>query len=147
MWHHRRVSAKYPVLRSIVLDTTDARSLAEFYRELLAYEYRPGDEPPTAGEPDARGRDWLVLEDPAGRARLAFQQVDELPQSTWPQVGVPQQLHLDLSVSDVESLLDQRDRALSLGAVLAYDRFDDPNEPLYVFTDPSGHPFCIFVPP
>jgi hypothetical protein len=56
-------------------------------------------------------------------------------------------LHLDLTVSDVESLLDQRDRALSLGAVLAYDRFDDPNEPLYVFTDPSGHPFCIFVAP
>jgi catechol 2,3-dioxygenase-like lactoylglutathione lyase family enzyme len=131
----------------VVLDTSDARSLAEFYRELLAYEYRPGDEPPTAGEPDARGRDWLVLEDPAGRARLAFQQVDELPQSTWPQVGVPQQLHLDLSVPDVESLLEQRDRALSLGAVLAYDRFDDPNEPLYVLTDPSGHPFCIFVAP
>jgi hypothetical protein len=25
------------------------------------------------------------------------------------------------------------------------DRFDDEDEPLYVFADPSGHPFCIFV--
>ena len=27
------------------------------------------------------------------------------------------------------------------------DRFDDPEEPLYVFADPAGHPFCIFVSP
>ncbi len=25
------------------------------------------------------------------------------------------------------------------------DRTDDPEEPLYVFADPAGHPFCIFV--
>lgn len=25
------------------------------------------------------------------------------------------------------------------------DRADDPDEPLYVLADPSGHPFCIFV--
>ena len=39
-----------PRLRSVVLDTTDARGLAEFYRELLGYEYRPGDEPPASGK-------------------------------------------------------------------------------------------------
>jgi hypothetical protein len=27
------------------------------------------------------------------------------------------------------------------------DRFDNPEEPLYVFADPAGHPFCIFVAP
>jgi len=26
-----------------------------------------------------------------------------------------------------------------------FDRTDDTEEPLYVFADPSGHPFCIFV--
>ncbi len=35
-----------------------------------------------------------------GQARLAFQQVDSLPASTWPSDGVPQQLHLDLSGAD-----------------------------------------------
>jgi hypothetical protein len=33
---------------------------------LLGYRYRPGDEPPPAGEPDPQGRDWLVLRDPPG---------------------------------------------------------------------------------
>jgi hypothetical protein len=28
---------------------------------------------------------------------------------------------------------------------LHLDRTDDPEEPLYVFADPSGHPFCVFV--
>ena len=49
-----------------VLDTTDPRALAEFYRELLGWSYRPGDEPPAAGEPDPRGQDWLVLTSPGG---------------------------------------------------------------------------------
>jgi catechol 2,3-dioxygenase-like lactoylglutathione lyase family enzyme len=137
----------FPTLRSVVLDTTDARRLAEFYRELLGYQYRPGDEPPPADEPDATGRDWLVLIDPARNARLAFQQVDQMAATTWPQGGIPQQLHLDLSVPTVEELTGQYERALSLGARLLYDRFDDPVEPLYVFADPAGHPFCIFVAP
>jgi len=39
----------------------------------------------------------------------------------------------------------QHERALLLGARLLYDRTDDPEEPLRVYADPSGHPFCIFV--
>jgi hypothetical protein len=27
------------------------------------------------------------------------------------------------------------------------DRSGDPDEPLYVFADPAGHPLCIFVSP
>lgn len=137
----------FPRLRSVVLDTTDARGLAEFYRQLLGYEYRPGDQAPPPGAPDPRGQDWLVLVDPAGRARLAFQHVDVLPASTWPHDGIPQQLHLDLSVPDVEALVGQHERALALGARLLHDRFEDRVEPLYVYADPAGHPFCIFVPP
>ena len=34
---------------------------------------------------------------------------------------------------------------LALGARLLYDRSDDPEEPLYVYADPAGHPFCVFV--
>jgi catechol 2,3-dioxygenase-like lactoylglutathione lyase family enzyme len=137
----------FPILRSVVLDTTDARGLAEFYRQLLGYQYRAGDEPPAAGAPDPRGEDWLVLVEPAGHARIALQQVGALDASTWPEPRVPQQLHLDFSVATADELTRQRQRALALGATLLHDRFADPVEPLYVFADPSGHPFCIFVAP
>jgi catechol 2,3-dioxygenase-like lactoylglutathione lyase family enzyme len=136
----------FPELRQVVLDTMDARALAEFYRELLGYRYRPGDEPPPAGEPDPMGRDWLVLEDAAGAHRLAFQQVEELPESTWPvSLRVPQQLHLDLTVRTPAELDLQHERALALGARVLQDRSDDPEEPLRVYADLSGHPFCIFA--
>jgi glyoxalase superfamily protein len=135
----------YPQLRQTVLDATDTRRLAEFWRQLLGYTYRAGDEPPPAGEPDPKAAAWLVLRDAGGQSRLGFQHVDELPRVTWPTGPVPQQLHLDTTVPSVEELEEQRRRALALGAEQVLDRSDDPDEPLYVFTDPAGHPFCIFV--
>ena len=137
----------FPALRAVVLDATDARAVAEFYRELLGFQYRPGDERPPAGQPDPQGEDWLVLRDRTGEVRLAIQPVAELPVSTWPDARVPQQLHLDLTVANVNELTVQRDRALSLGAKVLQDRSWDESEPLYVFADPAGHPFCIFVSP
>lgn len=134
-----------PRIRQVVLDCTDVRALAEFYRRLLGLGYRPGDEPPPAGEPDGRGSDWLVLRDPTGGANMAFQQVDELPRATWPDGAYPQQLHLDMTVTTSAELDVQHDRASALGADLLYDRSDDPAEPLRVYADPAGHPFCIFV--
>jgi catechol 2,3-dioxygenase-like lactoylglutathione lyase family enzyme len=135
----------FPALQQVVLDSTDARRLAEFYGALLGYRYRPGDEPPPAGDDDPNGRDWLVLVHPSGTTRIAFQQVAELPRSTWPGAGTPQQLHLDLIVPDAASLRAQHERALGLGARLLLDRYDDPAEQLFVYADPDGHPFCIFV--
>jgi hypothetical protein len=135
----------FPELRQVVFDCASARTLAEFYRQLLGLRYRPGDEPPAAGEPDTAGQDWLVLQDSAGQPRVAFQQVAELPEATWPEVQVPQQLHLDLTVPTAQELQVQHDRALALGARLLEDRSDDPQEPLRVYADLAGHPFCIFV--
>lgn len=137
----------YPVVRQVVLDTTDARGLAEFYRQLLGMEYRPGDDPPPAGEPDPRGGDWLVLRHPDGSAQLAFQQVPLLAEPTWPDPRIPQQLHLDLTVPTRAELDAQHERALALGARLLHDRASDPGEPLRVYADPAGHPFCIFAAP
>jgi hypothetical protein len=134
-----------PTLRQVVLDCEDARTLAEFYRLLLGYRYRPGDEPPAAGTPDAKGTDWLVLHDATGSPRLAFQQVPHLPEPTWPEGPLPQMLHLDTTVPTLEDLRTQHQRALALGARLLLDRSDDEDEPLYVYADPAGHPFCIFV--
>jgi hypothetical protein len=107
---------------------------------------RAGDEPPPPGEPDPAGRDWLVLERPGGSARPAFQQVDVLPEATWPEGPHPQQLHLDLAVPTRADLDAQHRRVLALGGRVLLDRTDDPDEPLWVHADPAGHPFCIFVP-
>lgn len=141
------MTGSFPVLRSVVLDSTDARALAEFYRSVLGYEYRPGDEPPPEGHDDPNGRDWLVLVAPGGGSRLAFQQVAHLEPATWPEGPVSQQLHLDLSVSTRAELDAQHRRVLALGAELLLDQSDDPEESLYVYSDPQGHPFCIFVAP
>ncbi|MCU1537923.1 MAG: hypothetical protein JWP82_2274 [Humibacillus sp.] len=134
----------YPHLLHTAVDTLDARALAEFYRRLLGLRYRPGDEPVTEpGQGD--DPDWLVLVDDSGARRLAFQRVDTLHRTTWPDPAVPMQMHLDLTVPSAAELEVQRRRAEELGAELVLDRTDDPDEPLYVLTDPSGHPFCLFV--
>ena len=128
-----------PVVRQTVLDAVDVRELAEFYRRLLGWSYRPGDEPPAE-------LDWLVLRNPAGGVGLAFQQVDELARPSWPANGpVPQQFHLDTTVPDLGALAAVHDHALELGATVLLDRTDDPEEPLWVFADPAGHPLCVFV--
>lgn len=132
----------HPQILHTVLDTTDVRGLAEFYRRLLGLVYRPGDEPPEQGPDDA---DWLVLTRPDGTRTLAFQQVESLTPTTWPSHEVPMQLHLDLTVPDVAALEQARRDAEGYGATLLLDRTDDEEEPLYVLADPSGHPFCVFV--
>lgn len=128
-------------LRQVVLDTTDVRRAAEFWRQLLGLVYRSGHEPGASDdEPD-----WLNLRRPDGTPLLAFQQVESLHASTWPSDEVPQQLHLDLTVADRAELDAVHRRVLELGGVLRLDRSDDPEEPLRVYADPDGHPFCVFV--
>jgi catechol-2,3-dioxygenase len=132
------MTVPFPRVLHTVLDTTDARGLAEFYRELLGLRYRPGDDGTEPAE-------WLVLLDDDGARVLAFQQVGELTRSTWPSGDVPMQVHVDYTVPDRAVLEHHHARALSLGATLLLDRTDDPDEPLYVDADPAGHPFCLFV--
>ena len=135
------------MLRQTVLDTTDARRPGRVLPELLGLHYRPGHEPPPPGEDDPNGREWLVLRNPGGN-QLAFQQVDELTPSTWPEPGVPQQLHLDLTVATREALASRaRSRARARAPVCCGTTRQDEVEPIYVYADPAGHPFCIFVAP
>ncbi|GAB4000064.1 VOC family protein [Nocardioides marmoraquaticus] len=131
----------HPRIAQTVIDAEDVRAVAEFYRELFGLQYRPGDEP--GDGPD--DLEWLVLRDPAGGHQLAFQQVERLVPTTWPEDDVPMQLHLDCTVPDVEALERHRARADELGGRLLLDRSDDPDEPLYVVADPAGHPLCLFV--
>ncbi|AKU17166.1 VOC family protein [Luteipulveratus mongoliensis] len=134
---------EFPHLMHTAIDTNDGRSLAEFYREFLGLQYRPGDEPPTDGSEDDDS--WLVLVDADGRRKVAVQRVDDpLPHSTWPSHEVPMQLHLDFSVSSPEELERQKERAIELGATVLLDRTEE-SEALYVLADPAGHPFCILT--
>ena len=135
-----------PQFRQIVLDTTDARASAEFWKALLGLTYRAGEEPPPPGEDDVAGRDWITLLTSEGAPLLGFQQVASLTHATWPVGPVPQQLHLDLSVTDRAELAAVHELVLALGGVMIEDRSDDENELLYVYTDLDGHPFCVFVP-
>ncbi len=134
-----------PRLRQVVLDSTDVRRAAEFWRLLLGLVYREGQEPPPRGQDDPDGRDWLNLRLPDGTPVLAFQQVAELTPASWPDDAVPQQLHLDTTVADVAELDAVHDRVLALGGRLLLDRSGDEEEPLRVYADLDGHPFCVFV--
>jgi catechol-2,3-dioxygenase len=133
----------YPVLLHSAIDARDCRGLAEFYRELLGLQYRPGDEPPVEGDTD--DADWLVLLDGDGNRVVAIQEKRDTTPPTWPSENVPMQMHMDFKVSSIEELWRHRTRAEELGARLLYDRSTEDGEPLYVLADPAGHPFCLLV--
>ncbi len=115
-------------MRTVVLDTDDPPALAAFYSALL-------DWPETQ-----RADDWITLTERGSGARLAFQLATDFQPPTWPGSGVPQQLHLDLTVTD---LAEAGAYAVSLGARPVDGPENDPSFEVYL--DPSGHPFCLCV--
>jgi Glyoxalase-like domain len=138
-------SPPVPRFGQVVFDTTNPRASAEFWRQLLGLVYRQGHEAPPPGDDDPAGRDWLNLVAPDSGRWLAFQKVEVLPRSTWPTAEIPQQLHLDLVANNLEELNAIRERIIDLGGQVLYDRSSSLEEPLYVFSDLDGHPFCVFV--
>jgi catechol-2,3-dioxygenase len=135
--------SNFPVLMHTAIDAPDCRGLAEFYRELLGLQYRPGDEPPTDGSED--DADWLVLVDSHGQRVVTVQEKTDMRRPTWPSEEVSMQMHMDFRVPTIEDLERHRERAEALGATLLCDRSEDEGEPLYVLADPAGHPFCLLV--
>ncbi len=134
---------EYPQLLHTALDTTDARALAEFYRQLLGLQYRPGDEPRVDG--DADDADWLVLVDENGARKLAFQQVDRLEQTTWPTHDIPMQMHLDFTVSSLEELQRRRSGPSHSGRSCCWTEPMTRTSRSTSLRTPRIHPFCIFV--
>ncbi|MEQ7009048.1 VOC family protein [Actinopolymorpha sp. B17G11] len=101
------------------------RALATFYADLLGMRI-------------AR-EDWFVLEDAddLDGLNLAFGDgpIDYRP-PRWPDSESPQQMHLDISVRDLD---DAEQRTLKLGASKLQD-----NASFRVYADPDGHPFCLY---
>lgn len=113
----------------VVLDAPDIRALADFYSALLGWQITE--------ESDG----WITVRDPAARggAGIAFQYAADFVPPTWPDETVPQQLHLDLDVHD----LDEGERfALSIGA-RPTGLPEEPDSTFRVYLDPAGHPFCL----
>lgn len=115
--------ARFP---SIVLDCADPERLANFYGTILDWKV-------TA---DAN---WGQIHNDAQDQCICFQRVDDFQPPAWPGQVVPQQMHIDLDVDD----LDTGEKAvIELGATLAEHQ---PGTTFRVFLDPEGHPFCLCV--
>jgi predicted enzyme related to lactoylglutathione lyase len=112
--------ARFP---SIVLDCPDPAVLADFYGAMLDWKVE--------AQPD-----WVDLKSDYGQC-LSFQQVADYRAPEWPGQEVPQQMHLDVVVDD----LDEAEQAVvALGAT---KHEHQPGTTFRVFLDPAGHPFCL----
>jgi len=83
---------------------------------------------------------WSEIIGPAGaRPIIAFQLAENYTAPEWPGQLVPQQMHLDVKVDD----LDVAEKAvLALGAT----RTGSEQAVFRVYLDPAGHPFCLIKP-
>ncbi|NEA46152.1 VOC family protein [Streptomyces sp. SID10815] len=117
-----------PLMRptAITLDCPDPVALMEFYRRATALEPHPGSDADFAG---------LVQED---GLMIGFQRVDDHRPPSWPGQDVPQQIHLDFEVDDLD---EAESRLLELGATKPDCQ---PGGARWrVLADPAGHPFCL----
>jgi hypothetical protein len=116
----------------VALDCPDPSALARFYSALTGW---PPDRPY-----DSDG--WIQLNPPDGRgAALAFQKVSEYRPPQWPGQDVPQQLHIDFEVPDLDAGEQQ---VLAIGA--RKHEWQPAPQNFRVFLDPAGHPFCLVRP-
>jgi catechol 2,3-dioxygenase-like lactoylglutathione lyase family enzyme len=121
-WHALNMIGR---LEKTVIDCPEPRALAEFYCQVLGMRVNEDID------------DWVVIGLEPGLRQLGFQRVTQWIAPRWPDPTYPQQLHLDIRVSDA----DQAERELlALGATRAPGERETG---FRVFTDPVGHPFCI----
>ncbi len=116
-------------LRTVAFDCPDPDLLSSFYAALLG------------GRRNTEDPDWheVYLDDVP--TKLAFQRVEHYRAPEWPD-GTPQQIHLDLTVTDLAAASA---RAVSLGARVLGDPVEEEGGRFMVHADPAGHPFCLVV--
>ncbi|MGH3635247.1 MAG: VOC family protein [Mycobacterium sp.] len=113
--------ARLPV---VVLDCPDPWAMATFYSALLGWNIE-------------RGEDQMCFIRADYGDALGFQKVDNYKAAQWPGQHVPQQMHIDVTVDN----LDVAEAAvLKLGAT---KHEYQPGTTFRVFLDPAGHPFCL----
>ncbi len=114
--------ARFP---SIVIDCPDPAALATFYGSLLDWDVKA----------DA---DWGEIRSEYGQC-ICFQPVENYTPPAWPGQAVPQQMHIDVMVDDLDAA---EPAVLELGATRHEHQ---PGTSFRVFLDPAGHPFCLCV--
>ncbi|WP_329395690.1 VOC family protein [Streptomyces melanogenes] len=115
-------------LTAITLDCADPLALAAFYQQAVGLEPHPKSDAEFAG-----------LNSPDGLF-IGFQRVDDYRAPNWPDQTVPQQIHLDFEVEDLD---EAEARLLDLGA--GKPDHQPGGERWRVLTDPAGHPFCLVM--
>ncbi len=121
-----------PHFHIVALDCPDPVALAGFYGALTGLQVEPlGDLAPAEVT-------WIELEN-GDRPTLGFQKVDQYVTPNWPEGPVPQQLHIDFTVPDLD---EGEQHVLALGATKAAYQ---PGETFRVYLDPVGHPFCLVL--
>jgi hypothetical protein len=113
--------ARYP---SIVIDCPDPGVLATFYGTMLDWKV------------DIVSDDWADIRADYGQC-ISFQRVDDSTAPSWPTQQLPQQMHLDVIVDDLDTA-ESEVRALG-----ATTHPDQPGTTFRVLLDPAGHPFCL----
>jgi hypothetical protein len=119
-------------LRVTALDCPDPLALASFYAALTGLDVEP------LGDFAPEDVTWIEVQDD-GRSILGFQKIDNYVAPTWPEGPVPQQLHLDFGVADLD---EGEAHALEVGARKAEYQ---PGDTFRVYLDPVGHPFCLVL--
>jgi predicted enzyme related to lactoylglutathione lyase len=114
--------ARFP---TVVLDCPDPEVLARFYGALLDWKVEVSP-------------DWAEIKADYGDS-IGFQQVENYTAPRWPGQEVPQQMHLDVVVDDLEAAEAE---VMKLGAT---KHEHQPGETFRVFLDPAGHPFCLCI--
>lgn len=114
------------------IDCPDPIALAEFYSKLSGFEMEP------LGDFDPEKVTWYSLMR-KGEPVLSFQRIANFVSPTWPEGPVPQQMHLDFDVKDLDVA---EAKVLALGATKA--EFQSATN-FRVYLDPVGHPFCLVL--
>jgi hypothetical protein len=132
MYAHDVTNAGAPRFSLVALDCPDPMALARFYSALSGLAIEP------LGSIPEEDVSWLELLH-EGRPTIAFQKVAHYVAPTWPEGAVPQQVHLDFDVDDLEA---GEAFVLSIGATKATTQ---PGTTFRVYYDPVGHPFCLVL--
>ena len=115
------------------VDCAHPASLARFYAEITGWEVGELDESEDKVE-------WVDLFH-NGVRMMAFQKVANYIPPTWPEGPVPQQLHFDFHVKDLDI---GESKILAIGAT---KHAVQPGTNFRVYLDPEGHPFCLVKNP
>jgi predicted enzyme related to lactoylglutathione lyase len=109
---------------AVSLDCPNPHELAAFYAELLETDIA------------FDSQDFSAVK--TGNIWISLQRVDDFKPPTWPDNSVPQQLHLDFAVDD----LDESEKTAVAAGARKVENQPSPDR-WRVMLDPAGHTFCL----